>query len=83
MLELPEYMTWNMFLKEHAKYVINYGLYAPFFYSERAVISFLHRNRYRWRNVKSLGNGEWETKDKRIKIRKVKVMDANIRQRTK
>lgn len=68
-----------MYLKQNAMYVINYGQYAQFFYSERAVISFLHQKRYRCRDVKSLGNGEWETKDKRMKIRKVKVTAATNR----
>jgi hypothetical protein len=82
MLKLPEFMTWNMFLEQHAKYAINYGQNAIFFYSKRGVINYLHQNRYRWRDVKSLGNGEWETKDKRITIKKVKVTAATNRHKT-
>lgn len=82
MITISENMAWNEYLKQYAKYVVNFGIYSILFYSERGVISFLHQNRYRWRNVKSLGNGEWETKNKRIKIRKVKVTAATNRHKT-
>ena len=74
MIELQQYMAHNIYLQQDAKYVVNSYADTIFFFSERAVINFLWQHRYRMRDFVHKGDGEWESKNKRILIRKIKII---------